>query len=199
MDPTLLLLLVGFMYVVVFGGLSFMRREGLSGKFALEAIVLIVVMVGGARLAGETLSPFLFLVLLYLITMRSRLIVDVANLLAKRGDYAAAMRLYGVGLAWWPDITARLIVLANRGAAELRSGRVPQAIETLQYVLSAENLPRLGLKYEAATRYNLGLAYESAGQWASASAQYNEALDLLPTSPYARAAAAALKRHKQRG
>ncbi|MFH1086458.1 MAG: tetratricopeptide repeat protein, partial [Chloroflexota bacterium] len=198
-DPYLLLLLIGFLFIVVFGGLSLMRREGLSGQFTAEALALIALMAGGSWLAGAPLNPFAFLAVLYLITMRSRLLVDVANLLARRGNHAAASKLYRLGLVWRPDTTSRLIVLSNRGAAELHSGDAPAAIATLSDVLSERNLPRLGIKYEAATRYNLGLAYETAGQWPLASAQYNEALDTLPGSPYARAAAAALKRHKQRG
>ena len=148
-------------------------------------------------LIGPPLNPFVFLAVLYLVTMRSRLLVDVANLLARRGKHTVAMRLYGLGLAWHPDATGRLIVLANRGAAELHAGGASTAIATLTGVLAEANLPRLGIKYEAATHYNLGLAYETVGQWPLASAQYNEALDTLPGSPYARAAAAALKRHKQ--
>ena len=196
-DPTLLLLLIGFLFIIVFGGLSLMRREGLSGQFAAEALVLIAFMVALGYFIGPPLNPFVFLAVLYLVTMRSRLLVDVANLLARRGKHTAAMRLYRLGLAWHPDATARLIVLANRGAAELHAGDASTAIATLTGVLAEANLPRLGIKYEAATRYNLGLAHETAGQWPLASAQYNEALDTLPGSPYARAAAAALKRHKQ--
>jgi tetratricopeptide (TPR) repeat protein len=195
-DPYLLLLLIACLFVLVFGGLSYIRREGLSSQFALESVALTVLFVGGSWLLGLHLSPYLFLILLYLVTMRSRLIVDLANLFATRDRYAPAFRLYQLGLTWWPDPASRLIVLTNRGVAELRSGQVDTAVDTLQSVLSVEERPRLGLKYEAACRYNLGLAYEQTGEDGKAATQFNEVIDLLPGSPYAQAARAGLKRRR---
>jgi tetratricopeptide (TPR) repeat protein len=192
-----LLLLIACLYILVFGGLSFIRREGLSGQFALEAAVVTIVLVGGSWLLGIQLSPFVFLLLLYLVTMRSRLVVEVANIFARQGRYDLAFRLYGLGLAWWPDLSSRLIVLTNRGAAELRCGQVEAAIQTLEGVLEVEKRPRLGLKYEAACSYNLAFAYEKNGQDAKAVAQYNEVIDLLPGSVYAKAAQSALERRKR--
>jgi tetratricopeptide (TPR) repeat protein len=197
-DPVLLLLLIGSLYIVVFGGLSLVRREGLSIQFALEALALTALMVGGSWLLQIQLSPFLFLIVLYLVTMRSRLAVDVANLLVRRGNYDLAFRLYNLALAWWPDPASRLIVLTNRGAAELKSGQVETAIGTLESVLDMESRSRLGLKYEAACRYNLAYAYEQSGQDAKAVAQYNEAVDVLPGSLYSQAAQAALARRKKK-
>jgi tetratricopeptide (TPR) repeat protein len=197
-DPYLLLLLVACLFVLVFGGLGWMRREGLSVQFALEAAGLTALLVGGSWLLGVPLSPLLFLLLLYVVTMRSRLIVDVANLLASRDSYEPAQRLYRLGLAWWPDATSRFIVLVNQGAAFLRSGQVDAAIETLEGVLASDNRPRLGIKYEAACHYNLGYAYERKGDESRAVAEYNETIDVMPTSVYAQAAAAALKRRKKR-
>jgi tetratricopeptide (TPR) repeat protein len=196
LDPMLLLILTACLFILVFGGLSLLRREGLSVQFALEAVALTILLVGGTWLAGIVLSPFLLLILLYLVTMRSRLVVDIANMLAERKRYDSAFRLYKLGLAWWPDATARLIVLTNWGIAELHSGEVDAAIRTLESVLGAETRSRLGLKYEAACHYNLGYAFEQKGEEAKATAQYNEAIDLLPGSLYAKAAQAALKRRK---
>lgn len=198
LDPNLLLSLIACLYVLGFGGLSFLRREGLSVQFALEAAASTVLLVGGSWLIGIQLNPILFLALLYLITMRSRLTVDMANLLARRGKYDLTFRLYRLSLAWWPDASSRLIVLTNRGAAELRSGQVESAIQTLESVLDAKEQHRLGLKYEAACRYNLGLAYEQKGEGTKAVQQFNEVLDLLPRSPYGQAAQAALKRRKKK-
>jgi tetratricopeptide (TPR) repeat protein len=198
LDPTFLLLLVACLFVLVFGGLGFIRREGLSVQFALEAVALTVLLVGGTWLLTIQLNPFLFLALLYLITMRSRLTVDVANFLVRRGQHDLAFRLYRLSLSWWPDAPSRLIVLTNRGAAEIRSGQVDTAIKTLEGVLEMERRARLGLKYEAACHYNLGYAYEKKGQDAKAVSQYNEAIDVLPGSLYAEAAQAALKRRKKK-
>lgn len=196
-DPYLLLLLVAFLYVLVFGGLGWVRREGLSIQLALEVLGLTVLLVGGSWLLGIELSPFLFLLLLYLVTMRSRLVVDLANLFATRGRYDAAFRLYNLGLAWWPDTTSRFIVLVNRGTAQLRSGKTAEAIETIERVLADEQRSRLGLKYEAACHYNLGYAYEQKAEENRAVSHYNEAIDVLPGSVYAQAAAAALKRRRK--
>lgn len=197
-NPTILLLLLACLYVVVFGGLSFARREGLSGQFVLESALVTAVLVGGTWLAGIQLSPFLFLALLYLVTMRSRLIVDLANIFAQRHNFNYAFKLYQLGLSWWPDAASRLIVLANRGAAELLCGNVETAVETLEQVLDAQQRPHLGIKYEAACRYNLGVSYERIGNSAKAREQFNEVLELFPGSPYARAASRALERQREK-
>jgi tetratricopeptide (TPR) repeat protein len=199
LDPILLLVLTTCLYILVFGGLSLLRREGLSVQFALEAIVVSIVLIGGSWLTGIRLSPFVLLILLYLVTMRSRLLVDIANMLAQRRRYDLAVRLYRWALAWWPDATSRLIVQVNWGAAELLYGHIDAAIGLFEGVLEAEKRPRLGLKYEAACHYNLGYAYEKKGEDAKAAAQYNEAIELLPGSLYAKAAQAALKRRKDKG
>lgn len=196
-DPYLLLLLVACLYVLVFGGLGWVRREGLSIQFALEVLGLTVLLVGGSWLLGIQLSPFLFLLLLYLVTMRSRLVVDLANLFATRGRYDPAFRLYDLGLALWPDTASRFIVLVNRGTAQLRRGQTDGAIETLEGVLDDEQRARLGLKYEAACHYNLGYAYEQKAEESRAVSHYNEAIDVLPGSVYAQAAQAALKRRRK--
>lgn len=197
LDPNLLLLLVAGLYILVFGGLSLLRREGLSFQFAIEVIVITAIALGLSRLAAIPISPILFLILLYLITMRSRLLVDAANLLAERGKYKAAFGLYRLGLAWLPDASSRLIVLTNRGTAELFSGQAETAIQTLEGVLAVKNRPRLGLKYETACRYNLGQAYAKKGDRAKAVQQLNEVIDLMPASRYAQAARGTLKRWKE--
>lgn len=197
LDPYLLLLLIACLYILVFGGLGFVRREGLSVQFVLESVVLTALLVGGGWLLGIAVNPFLFLALLYLLTLRSRLLTDVANVLTRRRSYDAAFSLYDVALALRPDHASRLIVLANRGAAELHSGQVETAIETLKGVLSHQEQNRLGIKYEAATHYNLGYAYEKMGEDARAVVEYNEAIDALPGSLYAQAAQSALNRRKK--
>lgn len=199
LDPTLLSLLVACLFILVFGGLGYIRREGLSVQFALEAVALTILLVGITWLLGVQLSPFILLVVLYLVTMRSRLTVDVANMLVRREQYDLAFKLYHLSLAWWPDPASRLIVLVNKGAAELHSGQLDAAIQTLENALETEKRPRLGLKYEAACRYNLGYAYEQKGEDAQAVAYYNETIDVLPGSLYAQAAESALRRRKKRG
>lgn len=195
-DPDLLLVLVGCAYILAFGALSFMRREGLSIQFAVEAIAVTAALVGVGYLLGRPPSPLVLLILLYLVTMRSRLLVDLANVFARRDRYSPAFSLYGLALALWPDASARLTVLANRGAAELHSGRADAAVQTIESVLDEKNRPRLGLRYEAVCRYNLGLAYQTQGGEDLAVEQFNQVIELLPGSPAAQAARAALKRRK---
>ena len=195
-DPNLLNLALGCLFILIFGGMGYLRREGLSVQFALEAVGTTCVLVGGSGLLGMPINPILLFVILYLITMRSRLIADVANLFAKRGNYRLAFRLYRLGQAWWPDDASRLVVQANLGAAPLHCGQVEDAIATFQNVLESEKRSSLGIKYEAACHYNLGYAYERSGRDAQAVAQYNEAIDVMPGSVYGKAAAAALRRRK---
>jgi tetratricopeptide (TPR) repeat protein len=196
LDPTMLSLLVACLFILVFGLLGYVRREGLSIQFALEAVGLTALLVGITRLFGVQLNPFVLLIVLYLVTMRSRLTVDVANMLVGREQYDLAFKLYRLSLAWWPDPASRLIILVNRGAAEVRSGQLDAAIQTLEGVLETEKRARLGLKYEAACHYNLGYAYELEGKDAQSVVQYNETIDALPGSLYAQVAQAALKRRK---
>lgn len=199
LNPYLLLLLVAALFLLVFGALAMSRREGLSLQFVLEVLGLTTVLVGGCWLLQVNLNPLLFLVILYLVTMRSRLTTDLANLLARRGQKDWAFRLYRLCLAWWPDASTRLIVLANRGAAELVNGQPDKAIETITSVLQHGGNAGPGLKYEAACHYNLGYAYEKTGQDAKAVVEYNNAIDVMPGSLYAQAAGAALKRRKNQG
>lgn len=199
MDPYLLLLLVACLFALVFGGLGWVRREGLSIQFALETAGLTALFLGGSWLLGIQLSPFLFLLILYAVTMRSRLIVDLANLFASRDRYDTAQQLYRLGLAWWPDAASRLIVLVNQGAAYLRSGQIDAAIQIFEGILTGEEKSRLGVKYEAACHYNLGYAYEKTGDQSEAVREYNETIEVLPGSVYAQAAEAALKRRGKQG
>ena len=195
-DPNLLNVALGCLFILIFGGMGYLRREGLSVQFALEAVGVTGVLVGGSGLLGMPINPILLLVILYLITMRSRLIADLANLFAKRGSYKLAFHLYRLGLAWWPDDASRLVVQTNKGAAQLHCGLVEEAIATFQGVLESENRSSLGIKYESACHYNLGYAFERSGRDAQAVAQYNEAIDVMPSSVYGKAAAAALRKRK---
>ena len=47
LDPYLLLVLVACLFVLDFGVLGFMRREGLSVQFAVETAILTAILVGG--------------------------------------------------------------------------------------------------------------------------------------------------------
>ena len=129
--------------------------------------------------------------------MRSRLLVDIANRLFTRGDYPKARSLYDLALRLRPDAATRLIVLTNYGAMRVREGHPERAIDILQGVLADRARHHLGPKYEAACRYNLGLAYRHAGEEAKAVREFNRAIEVMPDSLYAIGAKTALKTRKK--
>ena len=191
MNPSLLILLIGLIYLLGFGALSFMRRQGLSTRFAIEGLIITV---AGAALtfASVPIHPLLFFVILYLVTMRARLLVDLGNVLTSRKRYEQALSLFRLALRLGPDAVSRQIVLINRGVTQLRMQEPEAAYLTLEQVLTDETM-RPGAKYLAAGYYNLGLACQRTGREAEATRHFNQAIDALPNSIYARAARQALK------
>ncbi|MBN2391025.1 MAG: tetratricopeptide repeat protein [Anaerolineae bacterium] len=191
--PALLILSIGLLYILGFGGLSLLRRQGLSTRFAVES--LIVSIVGAVvTLAFPGFPPLVFLVVLYLITMRVRLMVDLANAFLAREQYPRAQALHRLALRLWPDPIGRQIVLINRGVAELRQSALETAYTTLNEALFNEEL-KIGAHYQAAGYYNLGLAARRTHREAEAIRHFNEAIDTLPHSIYAQAARRALQEH----
>lgn len=189
--PALLILSIGLLYILGFGGLSLLRRQGLSLRFAVEG--LIVTAIGVAVVfAFPRFPPLLFLVILYLITMRARLLVDLANVLLGRKRYEQAMQLYRTALRLWPDPVSRQIVLINRGVAELCAAEAETAYNTLREALIGQEV-KIGAHYMAAGYYNLGLAARRSGHQAEAVRYFNQAIDILPHSIYAQAARRALQ------
>jgi tetratricopeptide (TPR) repeat protein len=191
LHPSLLIVLIGLLYILAFGALSFMRRQGLSLRFAIEG--LIVTAIGAGLVAASVpLHPLLFLVILYLITARVRLLVDLGNFMTSRRRYAPALAIYRLALCLWPDAVSRQIVLINRGVTQLRMGESEAAYDTLEEALADEDI-KVGAKYQAAGYYNLGLAARRTGSEPEAVLRFNQAIDALPNSIYARAAQRALQ------
>jgi len=192
MHPALLILLVGLLYLLGFGALSVMRRQGLSARFAIEGVIVTVV---GAALAFASVPvhPALILVVIYLVTMRVRLLVDVGNWLTSRGRGKQALNLYQFALRLGPDAVGRQIALINRGVTQLRMQEPAAAYLTLREALTDQEV-QPGAKYLSAGYYNLGLACRRTGREAEAIRRFNEAIDALPTSIYAHGARQALKR-----
>ncbi len=194
MHPSLLILFVGLLYILGFGALSFMRRQGLSMRFIVEG--LIVTSIGALLiLASVPVNPVVFLIVIYLTTMRVRLLVDLGNWFASRGRYSQALDLYRFCLRLGPDVVSSQIALINRGVIQLRIQEPEAAYLTLEDALADEEL-RPGAKYLAAGYYNLGLACRRTGREAEAIRYFNEAIDSLPTSIYAHGAKQALKERK---
>lgn len=193
MNPLLMTLLVGLFYILVVGALSLLRREGLSTQIALEALAVIAIALVVGWLIGPAVSPILLFVVLYVVTMRARLLTDLANLVYKRWGYSAAERLYRLALRLRPDRTSQMIVRINWGTARLRSGDVEGAINTFNEVLaSAEEGGGLGHKYEAACLFNLAVAYRKAGEDSKAILQFNKVVEEHPATVYGQAAEQAL-------
>jgi len=194
--PSLLILLIGLLYLLGFGALSFMRRQGLSTRFAVEG--LIVTAVGAAlAFASVPIHPILFLAVLYLVTMRARLLIDLGNALTSRKRYDQALALFRLALRLGSDPVGRQIVLINRGVTQLRMQEPEAARLTLEEALTDEQV-RQGARYLAAGYYNLGLACRRTGREAEAIRHFNQAIDARPNSIYARAARKALERQSKK-
>jgi tetratricopeptide (TPR) repeat protein len=198
MNPNLLILLVSLLFILVFGGLPVLRREGLSLQLAVETLVLTSLGIGASLLIGFRLEPILFFIFLYLIVMRCRLLIDVGNLLSTRGRHQLALSVYRLAMRLEPDFPVRLTALISYGAVLVRVGALEEAIRILEEVLE-KGKERLQLKHESACHYNLGVAYMRLGREGRAVREFNETIDTWPLSPYAQGARAALERRRATG
>jgi tetratricopeptide (TPR) repeat protein len=186
MDSPLVIPIVGLVYLLGFGAMSYVRGQGLSARFAIEGLVITTV--GFAlKSAGLPIHPVAFLGVLYLFTMRARLLVDVGNWFTTRRHFETATALYRLALRIGPDATSRRIVLINRGVAELRNQDPEAAYLTLKDALADED-GHIGSKHLAASYYNLGLACRRSGREAEAVRRFNEAINAWPGSIYGHAA-----------
>jgi tetratricopeptide (TPR) repeat protein len=196
-NPYVLLILIALLYAFLVGGLGALRREGFSLQFVVEVLVAGGGLMALSLLAGSTLHPVLFLVLLYLITMRVRLLVDLANVLARRGSHAQAAGLYATALKLRPDSISRLVVRLNQGVHLLKQDRLQEAVALLGGLLG-DSTGNMAPKLEAGVRYNLAVAYHRRGDEAKAIAEFNQVIDVMPGSLYAVGAQKALERGRQR-
>lgn len=191
MHPSLLVLLVGFLYILSVNGLSYLRHQGLSTRFIVEGLLLTGI--GAALALVFPFHPLIFLLLLYLITMRVRLMVDLGNSVAGRGRPDRALQFYDLALRLGADLYSQRVAEINRAAALIQLGQPEEACRILRPIVTNPGV-RLGDKYRAAACYNLGLACRRTGQEAEAIQHFNEAIDCLPGSIYAYGARQALKR-----
>ena len=198
MSLPIILLLEGFSFVVLFGAVSLLKREGLSKRFAIEGVVFTLLVSGLTALAGMQTHPVIFLVLIYLLTMRVRVLVDLGTILARRGQFEQADKLYQLAARLWPDATNRLILQVNQGTSLLQQKKLDEAIAMFNEVLTQAGQGYLGVKYEAATHYNLGVAYLRKNMDAKASIAFNSVIDTWPASLYAHRAEAALEKHRRK-
>jgi tetratricopeptide (TPR) repeat protein len=197
MNPHVLIIITGIFYILIFGGLSLLRREGLSTQFAVEGVVITLIVLAIAFVTNTPVNPLAFLIFLYLITMRGRLLVDIANLLSSRGRQRDALRLLEFGLRLLPDHTTRMVILVNMGIVQLRRKNPASAQQLFEEVIEEmEQRGGLGIKYEAACRYNLGQAFIQQGKEVDAVRQFNETRIIYPNSIFAKAAANMLEKRR---
>lgn len=196
MNPHLLNITIGLAFILVFGGMSLLRREGLSLQFALEVLGLTAVIEGLSLARGTTVNPVLFLAIIYLVSMRVRLLVDLANLVSSTGRQGDALRLLRFAEHLLADRSSKLVAWVNMGIVQLRRKNPASAESLFKSVLQEAEQGGLGIKYEAACRYNLGLALMRQGKEAEAVHQLNQAIDTFPSSIYGKAAQRALEQRR---
>jgi tetratricopeptide (TPR) repeat protein len=199
MNPHLIILAVGIFYILVFGAMSLLRREGLSTQFAIESFIITIVVVGIALLTNTTVDPILFLIFIYLITMRGRLLVDLSSFLSSRGRQRDAIKLLQFAMRLMPDHSTRLVIQVNMGIVQLQRKNPASAQALFEEVLQEmDERGGLGIKYEAACRYNLGQALIQQGKEAEAVRQFNETMIIFPNSIYSKAASRSLEQRRSR-
>ena len=197
MNPYAVLILEALLFALAFGALTWLRGEGLPGRFAWEVLGLTAVILALSWAVGTPIHPVLFLVIIYVLTMRARLLVDLGNALCARGRYTAALSVLHLAQRLDSDPISQTLVRINIGVVLIRQKRFEEAVQLLGAALQSIPAGRGGPKYEAGCRYNLGLALLRAGQEGKAIEQFNAVIELLPNSLYARGAQAALARRNE--
>ena len=193
MDPLLLIVLAALIYILFVGGLAALRREGFSLRLAVETLILAALLVGISLIIGEAIHPIVCLIIIYLITMRSRLAIDLANVLSRRGYHSQAENLYTFVLKMGADRVSRQIVHLNQAVHSLKQDQPGETVEVLERLL-ADSQGNIGPKHEAAARFNLAVAYQRVGNDAKAIVEFNKVVDIMPSSVYGYGAKKALER-----
>ncbi len=199
MSLYLMIGLIGLLYIVIFGGMALMRREGLSTRFAIESLIITAIAVLLVVFVGIPIHPVIFLALIYFITLRVRLLVDLANYFARRSRYTQAKRIYDFAHHVWPDPTSKLIIQVNQATLLVQEDRLTEAIDLFKEILDPKNQAALGVKYECAAHFNLGVAYLRSESQSLATVEFNAAIDTWPVSEYARRAQKTLERLRNKG
>ena len=192
-----IVLLVGLLFVALFGVLSFIRKEPLSIRFAVECLGLTALAYIIYWATRWLISPIAFLLILYLVTMRAQILVDLGTVFARRGSFGLAKRLYEAAQRMGTADFSKVVARINIGSCLLKEKRLEEAIQVLRGVAVDAEKGLLAPKHEAACRYNLGLALMRSGKTAEAVHQLNLVEELLPASIYGVGAKAELKRYRQ--
>ena len=194
---TWLVLLVALLFIIFFGGLALVRREPLPIRFALECLGLTALAYLIYWATRYLISPVLFLLILYIVTMRAQILTDAGTFLARRGNFKMAERFYNLAQRVGVGDAAKCVARINIGTCYLKEGRLKESVDVLRAVAEEADKGQMGPKHEAACRYNLGLALMRSGKTAEGIHQLSEVIELLPASMYAVGARSELKRHRQ--
>lgn len=194
---TLIIALEGLVFILYYGAFSLLRGEGLSNQPAFEILGLTGAAVLAEATLGLTFNPVIFLALVYLVSMRVRLLVDFSNHLSAVGYYNLALTLSHLALKLGPDMTGRLLALINLGTVHLRRGVPVQAIAHLQSALrvgAEEKRPAsLSPRHSAICHFNLGTAYWRLGKNNEAIREFRAVMSAFPESSYAEKARLAIR------
>ena len=167
-------------------------------RFALDAAGITALISGLAFITGLDINPVFFLILLYLITMRVRLLVDLGTVFARQGKYSQADKLYTLASRLWPDATGTLVLKVNQATLRVQENKLDEAVAIFTEVLQQADQGRLGVKYEAAAHFNLGVAYLRKDLPGRARIEFNAVITTWPVSLYAHRAQEALERQRAR-
>ncbi|MBN1535780.1 MAG: tetratricopeptide repeat protein [Anaerolineales bacterium] len=198
MSLPVLILFIGSAYIVLIGILSLLKREELSTQFAIEAIVITFIFCGLTAYTRLAIHPVLFLLIVYFITMRVPLLVDIGTIFAKRKQFPLAEKFFSFALQLWPDRSNTWIVRINQGVAYFQQGDFDKAIHVYQEILQSIDHCRVSAKLEAAAHYNLGVAYLRQNKDAQATVEFNIVVDSWPATEYARRASDNLEKHRRK-
>jgi tetratricopeptide (TPR) repeat protein len=197
-NPYLITIAAALLFILIFGGLPVLKKEEPSLQLVAGVLLLTALVIAASELTGVYLHPVVFLILLYVTTMRCRALVDLGNMLSSWGYHQRALSLYRLSMRLGPDSPALLSALISYGAVLVRVGALDEAVRVLEEVLEkwGEDLPP---KHEAACHYNLGVAYMRMGNESRAVREFDQTIDAWPPSPYAQRASAALERRRSTG
>jgi tetratricopeptide (TPR) repeat protein len=192
MSQPVLIIFIGFIYVLMYGGMSYLRHEGLSLRFAVEGIFITLVFCLLAWVGVFNINPLIFIIILYMVTMRVRWLVDLASFFAKKGRFTVADQIFDIAFHSWPDKAGMAVIEINRGVSFIQQKKYDDAILVLKKVIRDDSPGNIGVKFESAAHYNLAVAYQRTGNDALSIIEFNVCLDIWPISEYARRASQAL-------
>jgi tetratricopeptide (TPR) repeat protein len=185
---------IGLLYIVVFSGMSILRREKVSIRFVVESICITAITYVLVAYTPLQIHSAIFLLFLYGFTLRARLLVDLANFFARNGKNKLADKVYQLASHLWPDKTSKTIINVNRAIFLVQDNRLDESIVLFTQLLNPEDKKYLSARFEAAVHYNLGVAYLRKDDHSVAEIEFNTVVETWPNSPYAERSQQALDR-----